>query len=194
MTATELEKLDLSTVQTRLVEEKDFDFVLNGRTDIFLIEDDHSFWESELERNETIQALHEDIRLKQVLIAERPKKSSSAVDGDCTSDEMEYVGFVGVVCSNKVPFGVNYGEMEKPITWISSSWVVPKFRGSGVGRYLYKAAEEHAISKGITEVWCDVYMCNPSSRSFHEKLGFQPHVMIYRKELKSESVEDSSML
>jgi ribosomal protein S18 acetylase RimI-like enzyme len=172
--------IDLALVRTRLVEERDYDFVLNGRLDIFLMEDDRGFWDSEVEREATLKSLREDIDQKQVMIA---------FVIDKTTGEEENVGFIGMVLSTKVPFGVNYGDMDAPLCWVSSSWVVPKFRGSGIGRLLYSAVETYAQLNSISEIWCDVYNCNQSSRAFHERLGFLPHITIYRKVLPNASTK-----
>lgn len=104
---------------------------------------------------------------------------------ETTTEEGEVIsiGFIGVNISDKIPFGINYGKSEDPICWISSSFVVPNFRGKGIGKQLYTYAENFAKEKNISELWCDVFVCNEVSTAFHEKLGFKKHIILYKKDI-----------
>jgi predicted GNAT superfamily acetyltransferase len=54
--------------------------------------------------------------------------------------------------------------------------VDPVARKLGIGRALYKAVFDQAISDGQTGVTCEVNLKppNPESMAFHSKLGFRP--------------------
>ena len=53
--------------------------------------------------------------------------------------------------------------------------VAPHAHGRGLGRALYGAALEHAVTLGLTEITCEINVDppNPESMAFHTRLGFR---------------------
>lgn len=51
--------------------------------------------------------------------------------------------------------------------------VAPDFRGSGVGKKLMEAAEEHAKSIGCHNVTLNVWEFNENAKEFYQHLGYQ---------------------
>jgi GNAT superfamily N-acetyltransferase len=61
-------------------------------------------------------------------------------------------------------------------------YVVPEFRGFGVGRALTKAAEDWAINQhGVNRIRANIYSGNTPSISLHTKDGFSPYCTEYIK-------------
>ena len=131
----------LARLRTRIAEPRDFDFMLACRFDIMEIEDDRRAWESEYEERTELQWIRDAIAAHQVLIAELPAEAG-ALDTACASkpDEPVRVGLLGLVKTHKEPYGVNYCDREKPMTWIQKYELVCR---------AYHGIELHLISPSI---------------------------------------------
>lgn len=80
-------------------------------------------------------------------------------------DEGAVLGFVSYVQFRR---GVGYARaMEHTIL------LAPEARGSGAGRALMTAAEDHARAAGIGSLWAGVSGENPDGVAFHARIGFE---------------------
>lgn len=73
---------------------------------------------------------------------------------------------------------------EITISEINEVYVVPKFRGQGLGLYLLKYAEESAIKLGANLLRSGTGFENKASMGLHEKFGFNTYRVEYEKVLK----------
>jgi len=151
----------------RLAQETDFDFVHNGKLDIFKLENIPG---DKIDPAEERRLTQNCIKNQTVIIAEHKNVP---------------IGYIWFEIGDKVPYGVEYGSYGKQFAWVSFVYVLSEWRRRGVGTYLYEVLEKYCKEKGITEILLDVFCCNPRSEQFHEKLGYKAFLKIYSKELKS---------
>ena len=65
--------------------------------------------------------------------------------------------------------------------FISYIWIIESYRNKGIATILYDKVIDYAKDKKIKKIWLDIYMSNEKSIIFHNKLGFQPQIMLYSK-------------
>ena len=78
-----------------------------------------------------------------------------------------------------------------PVGFLEGWYVVPEFRGQGVGRALLAAAEAWALGLGCREFASDAVADNAAGAAAHRALGFEEVVVVrcFRKSLSGPRVE-----
>ena len=61
-----------------------------------------------------------------------------------------------------------------PMAGMTSFWVAPEQRGSGIGRALVTAIVEWVREQGLDALYADVTQANTGAIAFYERLGFVP--------------------
>ncbi len=74
-------------------------------------------------------------------------------------------------------------ERQGDFSFIADLFVLPDYRGSGLGRKLVARAEEHARMCGAYKIELKVLAGNDGARRFYQALGYAPRVMTLRKSL-----------
>ncbi|MCP8899499.1 GNAT family N-acetyltransferase [Gilvimarinus xylanilyticus] len=100
--------------------------------------------------------------------------------------------FAFIAKQESIPIGFAVGEtrelsssISKTITMgsIEEIYVEEHYRGTGVGKALYAAIEEHCRNLGATDLLTEVWGFNESALSFYAARGFSTHVHWLRKRL-----------
>lgn len=60
-----------------------------------------------------------------------------------------------------------------PFAWIQSVYIIPEYRGNGLGKRLMYTAIEHVRNIGLTRILLDVSIHNKRAIELYEDLGFQ---------------------
>lgn len=96
-------------------------------------------------------------------------------------DSGEVVGFAEVVLR---PYAD--GCRSSPVGYLEGWYVKPRYRRSGVGRALVRAAEGWARSRGCTEMASDAKILNSTSRTAHRALGYREvaRLVHFRRDLR----------
>ena len=97
------------------------------------------------------------------------------------AEAQSLVGFAGVglrSCADGC-------DRSRPVGYLEGWYVVPEWRGKGVGRSLLAAAEDWAREQGCHEMASDTWIDNLDSQRAHEALGFEvvDRCVNYRKRL-----------
>jgi aminoglycoside 6'-N-acetyltransferase I len=73
----------------------------------------------------------------------------------------------------------------RPVGYMEGWYVVPEERRRGVGRALFRAAEEWARKQGCTEMASDTMVGNELGESAHKALGYEEvdRLILFRKNL-----------
>ncbi|WP_276497725.1 GNAT family N-acetyltransferase [Pontibacter litorisediminis] len=61
--------------------------------------------------------------------------------------------------------------------WLAALYVLPEYRGQGVGKQLVQALEQHAIQAGF----CDLYLVATDRVSFYYELGWRVYTKLVGK-------------
>jgi aminoglycoside 6'-N-acetyltransferase I len=104
------------------------------------------------------------------------------------SDAGEPQGFVEVALRDPPEGGGG------AVGYLEGWYVLPPFRGRGVGRGLLAAAEEWAAGKGARAMESDAEAANTAGQKAHERLGFEKVSVLvhYRKALPARPRTDPS--
>lgn len=94
-------------------------------------------------------------------------------------DEYAIAGFVLGFEKGACYEGFNFNWFSQRLDdflYIDRIVVNPAYRGKGVGKQLYIAAEEFCLQSKLQSLCCEVNLCpnNPGSHHFHQKVGFAP--------------------
>jgi ribosomal protein S18 acetylase RimI-like enzyme len=146
----------------------DFDRIMEGRLEILFIEEkEKTFITSKLLKDETEKILV-GIENNSIIVAEISNK---------------VVGFIWFNISHKCFYGVDYCDIPKPYAFVSYIWVDEKYRAQNIGSTLYENLIEHLKKNNITKIYLDIFLTNTLSINFHTKLGFEPLLSIYSKDI-----------
>jgi ribosomal protein S18 acetylase RimI-like enzyme len=146
----------------------DFDRIMKGRLEILFIEEkEKSFITSKIVKDET----------EKILIG---IENNSIIVTEIINT---VVGFIWFNISQKCFYGVDYCNVPNPYAFVSYIWVDEKYRARNIGSTLYENLIEHLKKNNITKIYLDIFLNNPSSINFHTKLGFEPLLSIYSKDI-----------
>ena len=80
----------------------------------------------------------------------------------------KYVGFINLSIRNDYVNGTD----KSPVSFIEAIYVLPEYRGQGIGRELMEYAEKFAKENGTEQIGSDCFIDNELSAKFHESCGF----------------------
>ena len=69
------------------------------------------------------------------------------------------------------------------VFWVHTIYVKEQDRRRGLGKILYDDLLWIASKRGFTEIYCDVFTLNTTSKNFHREQGFEPVYTVYRRTL-----------
>ncbi len=146
----------------------DIDTILKGCIEILFIEENgKTYITSKLMKDESEKILV-GIENNSIIVAEILTKVA---------------GFIWFNISQKCFYGVDYGDVPNPYAFISYVWVEKNYRGKNIGYTLYNNTIEHLKKNNITKIYLDIFLTNTLSINFHKKLGFEPLLSIYLKNI-----------
>ena len=147
----------------------DIDVIMKGILEILFLEENKTSFFSEEKKQEQYNLICNAIDKNTILVSE--------------NNNNEVIGFIWFNITNKCFYGLDYGNLENHYMFISYIWVIESFRNKGVALQLYDKIINYARENNIKKIWLDIYMSNEKSIHFHNKLGFQPQIMLYSKEI-----------
>ena len=75
---------------------------------------------------------------------------------------------------------------------INEIYIVPEWRGKGIGNILMKHAEDWFRNKGIKTVRVEALATNEKALAFYRKHGFKPNYITLQKEISNIQKDDNS--
>jgi ribosomal protein S18 acetylase RimI-like enzyme len=88
----------------------------------------------------------------------------------CNSDVL--AGFLASIGDAPAGFARTSFSREEGKFYISSLYVLPDCQGKSIGTKLMHAAEQHALTFGVDEVWLGVMKQNVRTLEWYKKIGF----------------------
>jgi ribosomal protein S18 acetylase RimI-like enzyme len=156
----------------------DIDSIMKGILEILFLEENKTCFFSEDKKQEQLNLIHEAINNKTIIVAEDNSSNSSN-----SSNSNNIIGFIWFNITNKAFYGLDYGNLESNYMFISYVWVIETSRDKGIATQLYDKVITYARENNIKKIWLDIYMCNEKSIHFHNRLGFQPQITLYSKDI-----------
>ena len=147
----------------------DIDVIMKGILEILFLEENKTSFFSEEKNQEQYNLICNSIDKNTILVSE--------------NNNNEVIGFIWFNITNKCFYGLDYGNLENHYMFISYIWVIESCRNKGIALQLYDNIINYARENNIKKIWLDIYMSNEKSIHFHNKLGFQPQIMLYSKEI-----------
>ena len=147
----------------------DIDVIMKGILEILFLEENKTSFFSEEKNQEQYNLICNSIDKNTILVSE--------------NNNNEVIGFIWFNVTNKSFYGLDYGNLENHYMFISYIWVIETSRNKGIAMQLYDRVINYAKENNIKKIWLDIYMSNEKSIHFHNKLGFQPQIMLYSKEI-----------
>ena len=154
----------------------DIDIIMKGILEILFLEENKTYFFSEDKKQEQLNLIYDAINNKTIIVAEKHNSNSN-------SNNNEVIGFIWFNITNKSFYGLDYGKLESNYMFISYVWVIETSRDKGIATQLYDKVITYAKENNIKKIWLDIYMCNEKSINFHNKLGFQPQITLYSKDI-----------
>jgi ribosomal protein S18 acetylase RimI-like enzyme len=153
----------------------DVDSIMKGILEILFLEENKTCFFSEDKKQEQLNLIHDAINNKTIIVAEDNSNNSN--------NSNNVIGFIWFKITNKSFYGLDYGNLESNYMFISYIWVIETSRDKGIATQLYDKVITYARENNIKKIWLDIYMCNEKSIHFHNKLGFQPQITLYSKDI-----------
>ena len=147
----------------------DIDVIMKGILEILFLEENKTSFFSEEKKQEQYNLICIAIDNNTILVSE--------------NNNNEVIGFIWFNITNKCFYGLDYGNLENHYMFISYIWVIESCRNKGIALQLYDKIINYVRENNIKKIWLDIYMSNEKSIHFHNKLGFQPQIMLYSKEI-----------
>lgn len=91
---------------------------------------------------------------------------------------------IGYVCLWGSMTPDDLDERPAPYSFMAELFVQPDYRSLGIGRRLVAHAERHALACGSHKIELKVLAENASALRFYEALGYEPRMLIMRKQLR----------
>ena len=154
----------------RFATSSDIDVIMKGLLEILFLEENKNSFFSEEKHKEQLNLIEKAIDKNAIIVAEDNNNS-------------EVVGFIWFNVTYKCFYGLDYGNLEEQYMFISYIWVIETARNKGIASQLYDKVIEVAKENNIKKIWLDIYMSNEKSIHFHSKLGFQPQITLYSKDI-----------
>ena len=154
----------------RFATSSDIDVIMKGLLEILFLEENKNSFFSEEKHKEQLNLIEKAIDKNAIIVAEDNNNS-------------EVVGFIWFNVTHKCFYGLDYGNLEEQYMFISYIWVIETARNKGIASQLYDKVIEVARENNIKKIWLDIYMSNEKSIHFHSKLGFQPQITLYSKDI-----------
>ena len=151
----------------------DIDIIMKGILEILFLEENKTYFFSEDKKQEQLNLIYDAINNKTIIVAEKNNSNNNN----------EVIGFIWFNITNKSFYGLDYGKLESNYMFISYVWVIETSRDKGIATQLYDKVINYAKENNIKKIWLDIYMCNVKSINFHNKLGFQPQITLYSKDI-----------
>jgi ribosomal protein S18 acetylase RimI-like enzyme len=155
-------------VSYRFATRLDTDVIMKGILEILFLEENKSSFFSEEKQQEQHHLICNAIDKNTIIVSEKNN---------------EVIGFIWFNVTNKSFYGLDYGNLENHYMFISYIWVIESSRNKGIATQLYEKVINYAKEHTIKKIWLDIYTSNEKSIRFHNKLGFQPHIMLYSKDI-----------
>jgi ribosomal protein S18 acetylase RimI-like enzyme len=146
----------------------DTDVIMKGILEILFLEENKTSFFSAEKHQEQEDLICNAIDKKTIIVAEKNN---------------EVVGFIWFNVTNKSFYGLDYGNLENHYMFISYIWVIESSRNKGIATQLYDRVIHYAKEHNIKKIWLDIYTSNEKSIHFHNKLGFQPQITLYSKDI-----------
>ena len=153
----------------RFARSTDIDVIMKGILEILFLEENKTSFFSEEKNKEQLNLIREAIDKNAIIVAE--------------DNDSEVIGFIWFNVTHKCFYGLDYGNLENQYMFISYVWVIEAARNKGIASQLYDKVIDVAKVNNIKKIWLDVYMSNEKSIHFHSKLGFQPQITLYSKDI-----------
>jgi ribosomal protein S18 acetylase RimI-like enzyme len=154
----------------RFATSSDIDVIMKGLLEILFLEENKTSFFSEDKHKEQLNLIEKAIDKNAIIAAEDNNNS-------------EVVGFIWFNVTHKCFYGLDYGNLEEQYMFISYIWVIEAARNKGIASQLYDKVIGVAKENNIKKIWLDIYMSNEKSIHFHKKLGFQPQITLYSKDI-----------
>ena len=151
----------------------DIDIIMKGILEILFLEENKTCFFSEDKNQEQLKLIYDAINNKTIIVAEDNSNNNSN----------EVIGFIWFNITNKSFYGLDYGNLENNYMFISYVWVIETSRDKGIASQLYDRVINYAKENNIKKIWLDIYMSNEKSIKFHNKLGFEPQITLYSKDI-----------
>ena len=155
----------------RFATSSDIDVIMKGLLEILFLEENKNSFFSEEKHKEQLNLIEKAIDKNAIIVAENNDNNSKVV------------GFIWFNVTHKCFYGLDYGNLEEQYMFISYIWVIETARNKGIASQLYDKVIEVARENNIKKIWLDIYMSNEKSIHFHSKLGFQPQITLYSKDI-----------
>ena len=144
----------------------DIDVIMKGILEILLLEENDSDQSNETEQLNLI---------------------CNAIDKNCIivseNNNNEVIGFIWFNITNKSFYGFDYENCKNHYMFISYIWVLESYRNNGIATELYDKVIQYAKENNIKKIWVDIFLSNEKSIIFHSKLGFNPQITLYSKDI-----------
>jgi len=176
----------------RFANEKDKIIIMKGLHEIECFERKNASFFSYKEEIEQQKRIHDAITNNSIMVvedivdSESDSESDSGISTDSTIDAQiknQVIGFIWFTMTKKCFVGIDNCDFDNSYVYISYVWVNKLVRGKGIAKNLYEKVIEYCKTNNIQKVWLDIPLNNKVSIDFHKKIGFEPQMMLYSKNI-----------
>ena len=178
----------------RFANEKDKIIIMKGLLEIECFERKNASFFSYKEETEQQKRIHDAITNNSIMVVEDVLESDSETDSESDSGistdsvidaqiKNQVIGFIWFTMTKKCFVGIDNCDFDNSYVYISYVWVNKLVRGKGIAKNLYAKVIECCKTNNIQKVWLDIPVNNKVSIDFHKKIGFEPQMMLYSKNI-----------
>ena len=174
----------------RFANEKDKLIIMKGLHEIECFERKNASFFSYKEEIEQQKRIHDAITNNSIMVTEDVLDSDSDSDSGISNDSIidaqiknQVIGFIWFTMTKKCFVGIDNCDFDNSYVYISYVWVNKLIRGKGIAKNLYTKVIEYCKTNNIQKVWLDIPLNNKVSIDFHKKIGFEPQMMLYSKNI-----------